>query len=281
MLDFYKLDFYKRPPAKFAEYEDEIENLLYDRAKDNTVKAYKSIDDYLGGHFINNLTKLTEAIIIASPILSNVQTEEINRKYDKFVGNAIQKGADKVGAYQSVNHALLKDQVQKGIVKSSTYFSNKYFNTIVTPKIEKAVMDVLNKGHSARDAYDTFRETIDTHYKSVDHWKTVANASASRSYNYGLAKGASQLGYAIVRFDAILDHRTSDICRSLNGSEWDIYKITDQYERSATGDPADLKQYSEWVSYKEFQDMSDSELLSRGVVLPPCHGLCRSVLSIH
>lgn len=281
MLDFSSCFFEKWQPAHpFEDDEESMTSLLHNKADDNLDEAYDKMDDFFGGKSVRNWDKIEQAIILIAPILSVVQNHDINLKYESLVDTTIYKGALKAGAPQSINYALLKDSVKDGIVKASGYYTNKYFNTIVVPKVQKAALDAIDKQASSRHLYDEVRKSIDDHYGSVKYWQLVANNSASRAFHYGLCKGGTYTGHSAVRFDAIMDDRTSKICSSMNGTTWNLYDVVNILESATTGNPEDWEHYTPWLSTKEFLGLNKDELVERGVICPPLHGRCRSVLQL-
>ena len=107
----------------------------------------------------------------------------------------------------------------------------------------------------------------------------VAQRNAMGSH-YGLVKGGQYAGFTTVRYVAVLDDRTSEICKSLDGKEWSIYQAAEIIEAVATSPPEEVKEISPWLRAEEYEGLTDTELADMGVIVPPRHANCRSTLEL-
>ena len=143
----------------------------------------------------------------------------------------------------------------------------------------------------------------------------VAGAFANRSRTWGQLSSYSEAGIQRFLFEAMLDEVTTNVCRLMHGKSWAVEAGISLYERiEALENPQDIKSVQPWVrdgrdadgnsvlqigSAGQFQTvarvlesgvgrqddvgrfsqtMSDTELIANGVIVPPLHGGCRSVL---
>ncbi len=231
-------------------------------------------------HTISSMSDLNSGLLAMSPVMSTVQSDSVDVSYKDMVDKAIYRGSKESGAGDYIKYALRKEEVKNGIVNSSKYYSNKFFNEQVIPKIQNFTEKALEGGMSSRVLFDEVRKEIDDHFGSVRYWKLVANNSASRAFQYGLCKGGVYSGYSIVRYDAVMDNRTSQICRRLNGTTWSIHEALEKLEEVALAAPSEIKEISPWITDKQQKEWSDADLAAQGVICPPSHALCRSVLTL-
>jgi hypothetical protein len=173
-----------------------------------------------------------------------------------------------------------RNRVIDGMTRSAKYYSNEFFNKHVMPALENAVNLAVTGNQPAGTAGFKFvQQTLNARLKSVPYWRLVANAAASRSYHYGLLKGGSAIGRTGYRYEAVIDERTSEVCRVLHGREWRIDDAVGLIEKIASAeDPEEVKSISPWLKPSDVEGLTNKELRDLGVILPPAHGNCRSTL---
>jgi predicted outer membrane lipoprotein len=240
-------------------------------------------------------------------IMSNAITPDVERRIDQVVARSISYGVldsdASVGGRRpdrpaSVRGVLLGSTaafagtvlenapsaalVRQGIVASSKYYTNRFFNTFIIPEITSRV-DRLLAGTPFNEVANlsALREVLDRRLKTVPYWRLVANAGASRAYHYGYLKAAELRGVTQYRFTAVLDEKTSEICRHMDGKVFSVSTASRLMEKVAEApDIEQVKTLMPWLSFKEVRDLSDDELERLGVITPPLHGNCRSTLVI-
>lgn len=170
--------------------------------------------------------------------------------------------------------------VHAGIVRAARYSTNRYFNDIVLPTIIRRI-DALLEGAAPTDVPDfaDIREGLYQRLRSVPYWRVVASAAASRAYHYGYLRAAQARGRLAYRWKAVLDERTSAICRHMNGKEFSVAEAVSLLERAAAEeDIAGVKRVLPWLRMAEVNGMTKDQLRARGFMVPPAHGLCRSTI---
>lgn len=111
-----------------------------------------------------------------------------------------------------------------------------------------------------------------------------ANLSTSRLVSYGFLKTADSLGVTKYQLQAVMDNRTSEICQALDGRVFEVDRALDHAERVLkTSDPESLKSVAPFLkgtksAVGHLKRSSDKELQAEGVMVPPFHPNCRTVL---
>jgi hypothetical protein len=173
---------------------------------------------------------------------------------------------------------LERMRMVNGMLGSTKYYTNEYFNTQVMPAVIDAVdAATVNQGRNA--AIDAIRQVLDRRLHSVPYWNIVANAAVSRSYHYGLIHSGVRAGYRFVQFSAVRDDKTSQICLDMDGKQWSAMDLLNLVDRMAQAGVAELKRMAPWVKPAEIAGKTETELLDMGVCIPPLHGHCRSQLT--
>lgn len=227
-----------------------------------------------------NQARLDDANDRAGSIWQNVVwTATLAAAARSLVGRSFRAGEGQISA-GIAQGAPSVDRVLSNMEAVTQFRTNEFFNSQVVPSIQRKINDLFND----TDAFDTvnldpIRRTLDRRLKSVPYWRVVANAAASRSYHYGVLKAAQFQGFTGYRFVAILDERTSEICRELNGTEYFVADAVNKFEMVAgSDDPDEVKRVFPWVNVNDVRGQNSDALRDMGVMVPPLHGNCRSTL---
>lgn len=260
--------------------EEELTGVYQKRADEVSKDMQKSLKSDLDG-----VSKTKASIILGLGYVAskarNMHNRDIDEAVKSIVDNTIQVGSKRINSVGTSGYNFYVDAVSKGMTKISKFYSNKFFDDVIMPKIRKNVEKSFQDGASGSQLLNEVLNDIDNYYGGVPSWKVAANATASRAYHYGLTKTAYMQGYTTVRFSAVLDNRTSDICLALDGTTWEIARIVETLEDIAlVDDPSYLKDASPWIRSSDYDGLTDSQMEAAGVQIPPRHGNCRSVLVI-
>lgn len=202
-------------------------------------------------------------------------------KFEEAMVLAVATGVTNVNSAVTVDR-IFRQRIIDGMVRSAKYYTNEYFNRQVMPALITSVEKALSGDQAgAKAGYMMVRGVLDTRLKSVPYWHTVASAAASRSYHYGMLRAGDALGKTTYRFVAVMDERTTEICRSLHLKEWAIYDAIDLIERiAAAEDPEEVKTISPWLKPADIAGKNDREIRDMGIFVPPLHAKCRSTIEV-
>lgn len=222
---------------------------------------------------------LREVTRAAGSVVSDWEHDRITN----LIGDALDIGAAQFGVIKADKRTRAKptlskvgiDTLRNGLAKHVRYYGNGYFKKTVLPRIEKAITQSLRDAKKGRASMAKIREAIAGKEGHNAYWRLVANVAASRAYHFGLVTKAAELGYNYLRIKAVLDERTSKLCRHLNGKIVPVQECLEQAMAIATAKPEDAKELSPWL---DVDDVKGKDLSSLGVLLPPYHANCRSVV---
>lgn len=160
-------------------------------------------------------------------------------------------------------------------VKTAT---NQYFARIVQEPLLKK-LKAKGVDLKAPDLVKTVTTQVNNGLlKSEPYFGIVANVATSRAYHYGMLDTARTLKYTGFRFVAVLDKRTSRICRAMNGKTfWIADALTLLDKVASAGDDVErVKKLTPWVDASDVAGKSTAALSKMGVMVPPLHPKCRS-----
>jgi hypothetical protein len=113
----------------------------------------------------------------------------------------------------------------------------------------------------------------------------TANLTTSRLVSFGFLAEAIQQGVTRYQLEATLDQRTSQTCRRLHRKTFDVqqaYGVIDKALR--VSDPDELAAAHPWLrgdkqTLHDLEHLSEDALLAKyGVLVPPFHPRCRTIL---
>ena len=224
-----------------------------------------------------DMSRLDDLLSVTSETMQEALTYQDENRVRNAVYREIRKGANKAATFSAISDSRLMNDIAEGMVTSAKYYTNNYFNRFVLPALQDKVEEYLILKEADTAGYKAIREAMEDRLKSAHYWRIVANASASRSYHYGLLKGAQANGQTGYRFEAVLDNRTTPICRELHGREFWIADAVSLVERIALADSVEeVKDIAPWVKASDVKSMGVDRLAELGVMIPPLHALCRS-----
>lgn len=181
------------------------------------------------------------------------------------------------GTAATIQNSLRYHEIKAGVSKQIGFFANNYASRIVQPKInEKIAAVAAGEVADSAEAFKGIRDQVRKNFQDSGYWRQIAHREASTSYHYGLLKAGESLDYRKYRYTAVLDTRTSPICKKLNGTEYFVGNALSRVEQLASMDAEDLMATN--VFLDEESDLD--ELQKSGAPIPPQEhaGECRSTI---
>lgn len=215
---------------------------------------------------------------------------EPNREFIKFLLLACANFGAQRAANQQVTFvsagshtALLTKQCDKFIAA---------INFAMLPQVISQTVQLIAKVQQSQDHVQKLEP--DQYLKSFTSFAAIGDSMAqlissqhsSRLSTWGFAAEAELLGVTKYKVTAVLDGRTSEFCRMINGR---IFEVEDA-RRSintilALDNYDDVKNVQPWpnqsqASIKEFKEMTNTQLVERNLHIPPYHPHCRTLLTL-
>lgn len=226
--------------------------------------------------------KLARDLEKLDPIMRETWTSSLEKKVASTIGSMTERGARRAGAFRRLANLATRGTIEEGMVASTKYYTNTYFNRVVLPSMVGDIERKLATGEGFDEKFfRTLRDSMDRRLKSVPHWKLVGNQAASRAYHYGLARGGMLDGYTGYTLKATVDDRTTDVCLSLNGKSFWLADAVERVERVATMLPSRIKQDAPWLTLPDVEGKDTAELQKSDILVPPFHGNCRTTMVLN
>lgn len=223
---------------------------------------------------------LDKAINEAEPSFRQVFSYgDTEKKTKEAIRHVMRNGSGLAGAKSTIDDLFRTNEILDDMVQATKYFTNNYFNSQVVPQLRNIVQNALNTGTLDESTYQLVRQAMSDRLHSVPYWRIVANAAASRGYHYGAVKAGMVLGKRGYKIVAVLDDRTSDICRALHGKEFWLADADVYVTRAATAQNDEIKTVAPFVkNVEQVLGKTSAELRDMGFLTPPFHPQCRSFI---
>lgn len=258
-------------------------------------------------NLVNRGGKLTAADIEeATAILEDYMGAQLATRVSPVVREAITLAygfaQEDIRAGLSTSFNLVDRRAISWLHEHEMYWTRTHFDSAWTGRIKRLSEVAIKNGLSRHDAGLFFRNTLGTQLldETDQYWELVANAVTTRSRSFGSIEAFQKAGITEYRIDAVLDHRTSEICRYLDGEEIEVllpdgtvnkyklddvsFKVADAVDvrdrMLAAKSPEEAKEIMPWKQPKFVLGKDTGELATAGVMMPPFHGHCRSRLVI-
>jgi SPP1 gp7 family putative phage head morphogenesis protein len=144
--------------------------------------------------------------------------------------------------------------------------------------------------------------------RAAFYWEVVASAFIGQGRSFAQVSSYAEAGIQRYRIEAVLDERTTHICRYLHGKTFAVADALQKFEQvERLENPEDIKQALPWVRERRDGDrllltaagaaiadvtrsamgirddvgefrprLAEAQLGDAGVGFPPFHGMCRS-----
>lgn len=238
-------------------------------------------------------------------------------------------GDTKIAVSEQVNFALstsfdaIDQRVLDNVLRSHAFFvTNEYgahaqaFSMKAQDIVRNGLAQGLRSSEITKDLHAAARAVGLERPKH--YWRVVATSAQNRGRTESQLQGYRQAGVERFEFQAVMDQRTTDICRMLDGKIFQVQNALDSYENVAQARGFDsVKDYQPWVRRRKSEDpgvefdlfikqrdgsevsvgqvtqsavgkvdqrgrftnaMDNSTLAQFGLTQPPLHGLCRSIV---
>jgi SPP1 gp7 family putative phage head morphogenesis protein len=166
------------------------------------------------------------------------------------------------------------------------YWIGGYYDRVLGAEIASGVAaTILEEGLGRREAGGVLREALserlldDKVVGRAGYWEGLAAVAATRARTFGSIESFVEAGIARFEYVAVMDERTSKVCRELNGRIFDVATavgVRDQMMQA--DDPEQVKTLMPWPKPGAVVGKSSAALAEEGVMMPPAHFRCRSMV---
>ena len=278
--------------------EDDVARFqrLYEKALRAVLEG--SIDAVESLNFERELRAvLAEAERILGPELA-AELEPATRRY---LERAFKAGQAIRGVGRTIQ-TLFDEPRQEAVdwlVRHDRFWIGKVFPEHVRDSFRDTIVRGLDEGLGRRAIGERLRGLMAGTREvpgKLELYNRVASASVNRAHNWGGMFSLEEAGVEEYVFRAVMDARTSRICRDLNGRVFSVPRVMNVVRQALDGPPSAIESIAPWPTFDEARGdffierggrrsylagKSTEWLEASGVAMPPLHGNCRSVVVLN
>lgn len=276
-----------RPMAKKdIPFENDLWVILMERWLDVTRQGMKKVREFLTGLTgtlgeadVQRMLNLLQAE--ASTLSDAAAGQAANLFRESYEAGKV--GGQLAGGIVGLQWGMVDDEAVEWLTDHHVYWIKEYYNKHISGAIAEHTAEALRQG-LGRDAAGKMLADFFDAYPGVAsqpaaYWRGLAANAMNRSRNFGLVGGFEEAGIEALRVVAVMDERTSDICRRLNNTIIPIGKAVGQRRKLIMmSDPEGVKEVTPWLPISEIEDLTDTEIQGRGMIMPPYHFHCRTTV---
>ena len=197
---------------------------------------------------------------------------------------AYTEGKKKVCKPFKIDYSL--DDADLGALNTLDEFNGWYirdkFSKDTSDIINRELSDLLERGGTKREFAQTLETALEDHVTdSKTYWELLADHTLTKIQNMGHVSGYETAGVQYVKIVAVIDNKTTPICRAMNGKVFKVADFRKQYDKIIhAAEKHDLKAYKAaqpMVNGKAMKgEISEEDIKKLGIKLPPYHFRCRT-----
>lgn len=230
----------------------------------------------------------------ARELLLDLSMEDVAAKNGEFLAFSLRAAAVFGASMVSGHENMLQSGQYTARMKSIAGKVQKAIRYNCTVQTAKAAMQSIAAAEKAYNATQSAQKAAAskrfvrefTSFQSAgdDMLQLISSLNTSRLAVWGFTAEAEMVGVTEYRLSAVLDGRTSEYCRWINGKTFKVADARASIESILSADdPEDLKTLQPWpkkdkVSMAQYKEMTPAELTAKNWHIPPFHPGCRTLL---
>ena len=207
-------------------------------------------------------------------IVENSLGETVTSAY-RVGQEEILKGVAPTGNLFTFN--LVDEQAIDWARENITYWIGEHYGSALSKDIGTIAAQVISEGLSREAAGNLFKTEFGERFKrSKNYWEGLSNHTVTRAREFGRTEAYVKAQVQYVKIVAVVDHRTSDICRLLNGRVFPTsYMVKTRDKLMSAKSPEAAKKVTPWVKPETIEG-KPTDKLRQSLSMPPFHFNCRT-----
>ena len=196
---------------------------------------------------------------------------------------AFEGGQRDVNFSATVKFNQVDEKAIRALDEHNIYWVRNSFNRVLQDDIKKVTDKVIREGLDYRAAGELFEREFAEQFQQhgTNYWRGFANNVVTRSREIGHINAYEKAGVTEYQVRAVLDHRTTQICRELHGR---IFSVSRGIEtRDALIEADNPEQVLEIVPWRKPDSVASvpTQELPGGLEFPPYHFRCRTRTTVY
>lgn len=263
---------------KYDRMAAELMGNLSRRWGENTDAVVSGILSQIRGGTPFSQTELAFIVAGARPYFSDAFTRQVAGPMFTIVAGAYVDGIkDAAGLRRDPALNFVDQNAIRALEEFNLYPVKHFYDDHLQGKIVEFGTQIIRDGLPLDEAGKLFEEEFKDKYESFSwrYWQGYANNLVTRSREMGALGGYERAGITHVEIRAVMDRRTTEICRHLHGRIIPVAPLYDQRDAllEAT-DPDQVKQIAPFFKSGQTQGKATADM---SIGMPPYHFNCRTL----
>jgi SPP1 gp7 family putative phage head morphogenesis protein len=175
---------------------------------------------------------------------------------------------------------LVDEQAIEMLNRHTVFWIGNYYTEQLGQMIAGKVKELaIEQGLGREDVGQALKALLGKHFNRSDtYWRGLAANTITRARNLGVIEGMVEAEITEYEVVAVMDERTSAICREMNGRIIKVEQAVKLREALLNAkSPEDVKTIAPWLKLEDIRGKPTKDL-SIGMAAPPYHFHCRSTI---
>lgn len=251
-------------------------------------QAINEAIEYLVKNGEEKFTKATAAEInkILLLRLGSDLSKVMRKDIDKLTSETL-----KLGKYEVLKPLKIKlsfDVKDKGAVKilskQNLFWIGEYYGENLKTKFDEITEGYFNSDKTIKEIAEDFKQEFqDLTNQGERYFYDLAEHQTNTVRELGKVNGFVTAGIEFYEIRAVMDDRTSDVCKRMNGVVFPVSRAIEYRDNILSlKDPEEIKKASPWLTPSQVQELpAENENLPPGLSVPPYHFRCRTLIVAH
>jgi len=239
----------------------------------NVIRVLKGQEQFIEGDLSSMISKLK--VLLGPALADNVATAMDKIQMESY-GNGLQGAIE-----SSPTFHLIDNQAIQWLRDHNVYWVRNHFDRQLQDQVQQLGEQAIREGWTRYEAGKAFEKAFYQKYdpESYRYWEGFANHVVTRSREFGRVSGYERARIKYLQVRAILDNRTSVICRHMNGriiATEDAVILRNKMLNAET--PQDVIKIAPFMNASDAAELTTATMRSKkfAFALPPYHFDCRS-----
>lgn len=173
---------------------------------------------------------------------------------------------------------LIDERALDMLQRHNVYWVRNFYDAQLAEQIRDLGTQIIEQGLTREEAGQLYEENFAGKFQNYSwrYWQGFSNHVVTRSRELGAVEGYVRAGAEYLQVRAVLDGRTTAICREMHGRIIPVSNAVKLRDRLLEADlPDAVKQIAPWLDPDQVRGKKSSRL-SSGLALPPYHFNCRT-----
>jgi|GEM_PF-6210339 len=275
---------------KYERLVDKLKKIMSETFFENQQTAIEeAIQDFINTEGLITDKDKTELLEILERRLGTNIATLLEAKMNEIRRETYSLGLSEINIEYGFNR--ISKETLNWLEQNHSYWIGNFYKEQIADRLGKDLDDIfdriLKEGMSREAAGRYLKEMLKDRFGKpgfkgtiLNYYEGFANHVITQTREFAHIDAYERAGIEYVKIQAVLDSRTSLICRELNGRVIAVSKLKQQRDKILNSkSPEEAKKYSKWLTQKEIMRLvyqKATEELPDEIGLPPYHFHCRT-----